>query len=295
MLVCKTKALPTLIIASIAIWPNLISGQCPVAAKPGSQTAETIASHGPLQIKIQKIVFRGNTGLTPTEQADIVARVKDKVENYEPKWLEELEARLVDAWHERGYFKAQITAKAREVSSAPEGKTFVVTAQVESGRRYTLGEIRFLKSTQFSFSEMRSMFPLQTGELFNTHRIWEGLDELRKAYGSKGFVDFTPVPSTIYDEVHGHVFVEIDLEEGKQYRISEIKVLGLDPASAKALLQSSGLEPGSIFSWKVLEDFGQQHPLIQIERRIDAVAGKVSLQMEFPESNQAPSPQECNP
>lgn len=260
MIGCKTIAIPALVLASVSMWPNTAAGQCETAAALQAKTATLTGSPAPPKLRIEKLVFQGQTGLTPIEQADIAESVKDKAGNDEPKWIEEFENRLLDAWRERGYFKAQITARTREISSTPEEKAFIVTAQVESGRRYYLGEIRFRNGTQFSSSEMRSLFPLQTDDLFDTNRIRDGLAALRKAYGARGFADFTPVPHTVDDEAHGRIAVEIDLYEGKQFHISETKVLGLDPVSAKALLQSSGLEPGSILNPESIERFQAAHP-----------------------------------
>jgi outer membrane protein assembly factor BamA len=282
MPVCKPKVLATLIIASIWISPNALSGQCPVVAKLDSQTIETSKSPISPSIKIKKIVFEGQTGLSSIELADIAEKTKDKVGNYEPKWLEEFEGQLVVAWHMQGYFKAEVTAKARETSSTSTEKAFVVIAQVESGRRYYLGEISFLNGTQFSSTEMRSMFPLQTDELFNTHRIHDGLEAL-KAYGSRGFVDFTPVPKTAYDEVHGRISVEIDLNEGKQFRISETKALGIDPVSAKTLLQNSGLEPGNVLDSAAIERFQSAHAAKEILTCLNDAKASVTLYVDFRE------------
>jgi outer membrane protein assembly factor BamA len=283
MIGCKTIVISALVLAFVSMWPNTAAGQCEAAAQPRPKTATLTRSPAPPKLRIEKLIFQGQTGLTPIEQADLAESVKDKAGNDESKWVEEFENRLLDAWRERGYFKAQITAKAREISSTPEEKAFVVMAQVESGRRYYLGEIRFLHGTQFSSSEMRSLFPLQTDDLFNTSRIRDGLAALRKAYGAKGFVDFTFVPDTVDDEAHGRIAVEIDLFEGKQFHISEIKVLGLDPVSAKALLQNSGLEPGNILNPESIERFQAAHPAGEILRCIDDRNAAVTLYVDFRE------------
>jgi outer membrane protein assembly factor BamA len=282
MLELRAKAVPTLIIAFTLIWPKAFFGQCPVAAKPGLHDAETTEHPSSQALKIKEIVFLGETGLTPVEQAEIVDSVRGKVGNYEPKWVDSFELQLSAEWQQRGYFKATVKAKAQEVGSTPEERTFVVTAQVESGRRYFFGDLSFLRGTQFSTAQMRSMFSLQTNELFNTERIGEGLDALRKAYGSRGFIDFVAVPNVLYDEVHGQISVEVDLQEGKQYRISEIKAIGIDPDSAKTLLHASGLESGNIFSARLLEDFYNQHQAVKVERCVDWRAGKIVLLITFP-------------
>ena len=284
------RSIVVLAALSLFFSPGTVPGQSPGVSESRIPSTGAAENDGP-KITIKKLSFTGQTGLSPEEEADIVAAVRDKAGEHDPKWLEEFEARLLDAWQERGYFKAKVQAQAREVSAISTEKSFAVTAHVESGRRYFLGEIRFLAGTQFSHQELRSMFPIQAGDLLNTHGIHAGLNALRSAYGERGFIDFSPVPTTTTDELHGRISIEIELEEGRQFRISETRILGLDRASASSLLENSGLEPGNIFNPRLLEDFSQQHPLAEIERRIDVATKTIKLQIDFSQPNQARPPE----
>lgn len=66
----------------------------------------------------------------------------------------------------------------------------------------------------FPAGELRPQFPIAAGEIFNTAKIRQGLDALRKTYASNGYVDFTPVPVTIVDDKDRTVSLQIDLQEG---------------------------------------------------------------------------------
>ena len=45
-----------------------------------------------------------------------------------------------------------------------------------------------------------NLFPLKDGYIFSRERIAEGLDNLRKEYGQFGYINFTAVPDTRFED-----------------------------------------------------------------------------------------------
>ena len=45
----------------------------------------------------------------------------------------------------------------------------------------------------------------------------KGLENLQKAYGQLGYINFTSIPNTTFDEQKKLVFLDIDVDEGKQF------------------------------------------------------------------------------
>ena len=66
----------------------------------------------------------------------------------------------------------------------------------------------------------------------------KGLEDLRKAYGEIGFINFTSAPDTQFDDENGLISLVIDVDEGKQFRIGSVKVLGLDDAGREEMLKT---------------------------------------------------------
>jgi len=52
---------------------------------------------------------------------------------------------------------------------------------------------------------------------------------LRYACGEFGYINFTPVPSTTFNDEKELAFLEIDMDEGRQFYVSNIGLLGADP------------------------------------------------------------------
>ena len=63
---------------------------------------------------------------------------------------------------------------------------------IDEGDRYTLGGITFKnnKAVQ-NIRALRAIFPIKDGEVFSKEKIAKGLENLRKAYGQLGYINFT--------------------------------------------------------------------------------------------------------
>jgi outer membrane protein assembly factor BamA len=102
----------------------------------------------------------------------------------------------------------------------------------------------------------------------------------------RGFVNITPVPRFNIDELHTTGTLALELDEGKQFRFGQIKVLGLDSALAEKLLHESGLEPGRIFDTSLVSKFFARNrdilpadasPFEDTERQLDERNGTVDI------------------
>ena len=81
-------------------------------------------------------------------------------------------------------------------------------------------------------------------------RAW---DNLRKAYGSLGYINFTAVPTPRIDDAKHLVFLDIDIDEGKAFTVSRIEFQGntitRDRVIRRELLIEEG-QPYNSNSWE---------------------------------------------
>jgi outer membrane protein insertion porin family len=242
-------------------------------------------------IKLETLTFEGNTGLAPDELDKIVNSLTSRTYDNSPAWVQEVRERILDEWQHRGFFRAQIenlraVARAETDSERP----FTIAVAIHSGQRYGLKAIPYQNNTQFSQAELRAMFPVIDGETFDTHQLRLGLENIRKAYGTKGFINFTDVPSFDIDEEHGLIAVDLEIYEGKRYTFGQVRVLGLEPSLAQRLLHESGIETGKIFDTSLLNRFVEENrtslpndagPESDVLRRLDDQLGTVDITMDF--------------
>ena len=73
----------------------------------------------------------------------------------------------------------------------------------------------------------------------------KGLDNLRKAYGSLGYINFTAVPTPRIDDAKHLVFLDIDIDEGKPFTVSRIEFQGNTITRDRVIRRELLLEEGA--------------------------------------------------
>jgi len=118
---------------------------------------------------------------------------------------------------DEGYLKLGVTASTRQLSDKKSTHQFAVTFDIHAGSQYRLGHITFKGNHAISDQEAsRALFPIKDGDILNRQKMVKGLDNLRKAYDSQGYINFTPIPQPSFDEQKKTVSFEIDMDEGKK-------------------------------------------------------------------------------
>jgi len=214
------------------------------------------------KVVIDDVVLDGATDVAESVWNRIVVEMKEHTFAGEG-WVGELsEVGIRGRLQDYGYFKAEVTAEAKVVSSSPALQHVVVHARVRGGNRYTLSGIRFRnmdpeRHISFSAEELRTLVPLRDGDVFSVEKVRKGLDALMRYYGSHGYVDFVPTPETDVDEMHQQIALVMVLDEGVQYRLGNIEIVGLNPTLEKEL--RSKIRPGEVLNRQLIADFYQDH------------------------------------
>jgi outer membrane protein assembly factor BamA len=206
------------------------------------------------EISIVDVSFLGSLLLPVSDQEQIVSSVKrathgTSLDDVRDEGLE----RITEGWQDRGYFKVRVTGETRTLDIGPESQRIALSVQGEEGLRYNLKDITFKNNKAIgNVDTLRGFFQIADGEVFSREKIAKGLEDLRKAYGEIGFVNFTSVPDTQFDDEIGLISLVIDIDEGKQFRVGSVKVLGLDDAAREEMLKALP-KRGEIFSDKIWE------------------------------------------
>jgi outer membrane protein insertion porin family len=236
-----------------------------------------VVKEGP-KVKVGKIKFVGN--------AHIRSRVlRAAMKNLRPVgvphsiFLEQLFARTYDAtkldedtervrmeYQNRGYFKVVVNEPKTEMHDtghkgfhipllqAGPGKAVNLTMPIEEGDRYRLGKITFKGNKAITnTAAMRNLIPLKEGDIFSREKIAKGLENLRKAYGQFGYINYTGAPETSFDEEKKLVNVEIEVDEGKQFRVRRIEFQGNTTTRDKVIRRELPLEEGGIYDSRLWE------------------------------------------
>jgi hypothetical protein len=157
---------------------------------------------------------------------------------------------------ENGYFNAKVRASTQQLGDKHGTHQFSVIFSIDAGPRYRLGHITFKNNRAVSNPDgLRDLVPIKDGDIFEREPIAKGLENLRYAYRELGYINFTAVPSTAFDDEKKLGFLEIYVDEGKQFSVSSINILGADPSVMDDLL----LKPGDVYNVRLVELFLRKH------------------------------------
>ena len=81
----------------------------------------------------------------------------------------------------------------------------------------------------------------------------KGLDNLKKAYGGLGYINFGAIPKITYDEQKKTVSMDIDIDEGKQFFVSRIEFTGNTTTRDKVIRRELMLDEGSVYNSQLWE------------------------------------------
>jgi len=236
-----------------------------------------VVKEGP-KVKVGKITFTGNQhiksrvlraamkNLRPVGIPHSIFLENIFAKTYDATKLEEDTERVRAEYQNRGYFKANVSDPKTQIHDtghkgfhiplfqAGPGKAVDISMPIEEGDQYRLGTITFKNNKALSNSTaLRTLFPLKDGDIFSREKIAKGLENLRKAYGQYGYINFTSVPNTTFDDEKHIANLEIDVDEGKQFYVRRIEFQGNTTTRDKVIRRELLLEEGGIYNSRMWE------------------------------------------
>jgi len=214
------------------------------------------------QVVINNTVLDGATDVPEPVWNRIVSQTKGKTFSGDA-WLDQVrDVSLLVGLQNQGYYKAEVAVEPELVSSSPTLQHVVLHARVRGGTQFSLSGVQFRSSDPqlhlaFSTEELRPLIPLQDGDVFSLQKVREGLEALYSYYSSRGYHNCVAVPETDFDEIHQQITLILSLQEGLQYRVGTIDIVGLNPALESEL--RSKIKTGDILNSQLIDDFYLDH------------------------------------
>ena len=229
-----------------------------------------IVKEGPT-VKVGNITFAGNRAVNSRDLRASMRNLRPVgvphsifLENlfartYDASKLEEDTERVRRALQDRGYFRGSVNDPITHIRNEGglsfftfrprQGKRIDIRIPVEEGERYKLGGITFTGNTKITnVKALRAQFTTKDGEYFNATAVGKGLDNLRKAYGGLGYINFTAVPTPRPDDAKHLVYLDIDIDEGKQFTVSKIEFQGNTITRDRVIRRELQLEEGAVYN-----------------------------------------------
>ena len=231
-----------------------------------------VVKEGP-KVKVGRIRFTGNRHIKSRTLRAAMKNLKPIgiphsifLENifaktYDATKLEEDTERVRNEYQNQGFFKVLVQDPKTEIHDTGHpgfhvpliqkglGKAVDITMPIEEGDRYKLASITFKNNKAITNTKaLRALFPIKDGDIFSREKIGKGLENLRKAYGEFGYINFTSVPDTKFDDEKKLIFLEIDVDEGKQFFVRRIEFQGNTTTRDKVIRREIALEEGQVYN-----------------------------------------------
>jgi outer membrane protein insertion porin family len=185
-------------------------------------------------------------------------------QTFDASKLEEDTERVRQAYRDKGYYAAAVEEPKTQIRDQGglnwftfrpnKGKRIDILMPVEEGARYRLGTITFTGNKAVSNEKaLRGTFAVKDGEWFNATMIGKGLENLKKAYGQLGYINFGAIPKPIFDEAKKTVSLQIDIDEGKPFYVSRIEFTGNTITRDKVIRRELMLDEGSVYNSQLWE------------------------------------------
>jgi outer membrane protein insertion porin family len=125
---------------------------------------------------------------------------------------------------------------------------FYITIKIEENDQYRVGDVKITGAEEFNENVIRLLLGLVPGQVFNESALRKGFDNLKKLYGSRGYVNFTPVPVQDFNEDKKVVNLTINVDEDRQFTTNRITITGNTTTRDKVIRRELLLEEGQIFN-----------------------------------------------
>ncbi len=168
------------------------------------------------------------------------------------------------AYRDKGYANAAVEEPKTQIRDEGglnwftfrpnRGKRIDILMPIEEGGRYRLGTITFSGNKAVTnVKALRGTFAIKDGEWFNATLVGKGLDNLKKAYGQLGYINFGAIPKLTYDDQKHTVALDIDIDEGKPFYVSRIEFSGNTITRDRVIRRELLLEEGQVYNSNLWE------------------------------------------
>jgi outer membrane protein insertion porin family len=242
---------------------------------PASVQVNFNIKEGPV-VKVGKIEFVGNRHINSLDLRRSMKNLKPIgipysiifedlfAQTYDSSKLEEDTERVRQAYRDKGYANAAVEEPKTQIRDEGglnwftfrprKGKRIDIQMTIEEGGRFRLGTITFTGNKQITnLKALRAQFPMKDGDWFNATAIGKGMDNLKKAYGGLGYINFGVVPHIDTDDKKKTVSMVIDIDEGKQFFVSRIEFQGNTITRDKVIRRELMLDEGSVYNSQLWE------------------------------------------
>lgn len=188
-----------------------------------------------------------------------------------------------------GYIRAKIGQVTPKLTNTDmQHPTVAVTVPVTLGEQYTLGDIVVSGNQVLSSADIRNQIPVKNGAPANGVQFAEGLENVKKLYGSRGYLMARAKSTSETDDAKHTVVYRVEISEGEQFHMGKLEITGVNPEGSSKLSSMWKLKPGDAYSTEYVKEYLREvSPLIprtasiRVGSNVNPQAKTVDVTLEF--------------
>jgi outer membrane protein insertion porin family len=207
------------------------------------------------RITIDRIVFRGNKGLTDRQ---IKAVMATKERQYfilrgtvQRQRLEEDIDRIVALYQDEGYVQARV--ERHDITVDREKARVTITIDVVEGAQHRVGTLRLTGVTMLPEAELRRQLGFKTGDVFSRSALREGVRNIGDLYSTIGRASADIVPRTEQQPASQTMDITIEVSEGPEVYVERINITGNTRSEDRILRRELPFVEGDLFTLQKLQ------------------------------------------
>jgi outer membrane protein insertion porin family len=191
---------------------------------------------------------------------------------------------LLQKYRQQGYWRAAFHEPVATLGSTSSCSGVAVTIAVDEGDPYGWDHAEWVGVSAIPPKDLDGLLGMKAGEPAGVSRIEAGLLVVTSAYAKQGYLlesaTFTP---TLDDAAKRAVF-RMSVNEGAQFRMGTLEVVGFPEADAAKLKSKWRLKPGDVYDGSYLSEFLRVEVLplrrpAAPEQRLDQAARTVNVRI----------------
>jgi outer membrane protein insertion porin family len=207
------------------------------------------------RITIDKIVLRGNKGLTDKQIKEVMAT---KERQYfilrgivQRQRLEEDIERIVGLYQDHGF--VQMRVERHDISIDRQQARVTITIDVVEGSQHRVGILKLTGVTLLPESELRRQLGFKSGDVFSRSALREGVRGIGDLYSTIGRASADIFPRTEQQAATKTVDVTLEINEGPEVYVERINITGNTRSEDRILRRELPFVEGDLFTLQKLQ------------------------------------------
>ncbi|HXP51926.1 MAG TPA: POTRA domain-containing protein, partial [Bacteroidia bacterium] len=209
------------------------------------------------RIKIEDIIFHGNTALTKGQLWRTMKETKRKKFIYNifkgskliPDDYAEDKQKIIAKYNSKGYRDARVVKDSIYPSNPGLIK---IEIWINEGHRYYFGDIKWIGNSKYTSKTLAAVLNIKKGDVYNSELLTQHLNsnpngnDIMSLYMDNGYLFFqvTPVETYVHNDT---IDMEMHIYEGNQAIVNNVTVTGNDKTNDKIIMRQIRTQPGDLF------------------------------------------------